>query len=100
MFYRLVGGSPSQHIPRAAPAFCLFAAVIDAFGSARAKSLTFGLIAWGGFRETAVEYHRPRRLVGSSSWTIGKMVKSAIDTFVSFSFLPIRAIFSGWRSRA
>src|SRR5207237_6598492 len=54
--------------------------------------LTFGRIAWAGFRETQVPYHRPRRLVGSSSWTMGKMLKAAVDTFVSFSFLPIRAI--------
>jgi glycosyltransferase involved in cell wall biosynthesis len=54
--------------------------------------LTFGLIAWSGFRETQVPYHRPSRTAGSTSWTFGRMVKSAIDTFISFSFLPIRAI--------
>src|SRR5439155_20881323 len=56
------------------------------------SDLTFGLIAWSGFRETYVPYHRPRRLVGSSSWTVRRMLKAAIDTFVSFSFLPIRTI--------
>src|SRR5438874_13481419 len=50
------------------------------------------LIAWAGFRETQVPYHRPRRLVGSSSWTVGKMIKASVDTFISFSSLPIRTI--------
>src|SRR5439155_25717336 len=74
--------------------FCLTTKpVMDAFRQMNERNrLTFGLIAWAGFRETQVPYHRPRRLVGSSSWTLSKMLKAAIDTFVSFSFLPIRAI--------
>ena len=74
--------------------FCLISRpVIDAFRQCNERNrLTFGLIAWAGFRETQVPYHRPRRLVGSSSWTIGKMIKAALDTFISFSSLPIRTI--------
>jgi glycosyltransferase involved in cell wall biosynthesis len=74
--------------------FCLIGRpVIDAFRQCNERNrLTFGLIAWAGFRETQVPYHRPQRLTGASSWTVGMMVKAAIDTFVSFSFLPIRAI--------
>jgi dolichol-phosphate mannosyltransferase len=74
--------------------FCLITGpVIDAFRQCTERNrLTFGLIAWAGFRETDVPYHRPARLVGKSSWTPAQMVKAAIDTFVSFSFLPIRAI--------
>jgi dolichol-phosphate mannosyltransferase len=74
--------------------FCFISRpVIEAFRQCNERNrLTFGLIAWAGFREAQVPYHRPQRLVGASSWTIGKMIKSAIDTFVSFSFLPIRAI--------
>jgi dolichol-phosphate mannosyltransferase len=95
MFYRLVRRFAIPTYPQGGTgSFCLITRpVIDAFRECTERNrLTFGLIAWGGFKETAVPYHRPRRLVGSSSWTIGKMAKSAIDTFVSFSFLPIRAI--------
>jgi len=67
--------------------------VIDAFRQCQERNrLTFGLIAWSGFRETSVPYHRPRRLIGSSSWTVRRMLKAAIDTFISFSSLPIRTI--------
>lgn len=74
--------------------FCLISApVIRAFRQCTERNrLTFGLIAWAGFRETQVPYHRPARISGKSSWTAAQMLKSAIDTFVSFSFLPVRAI--------
>jgi glycosyltransferase involved in cell wall biosynthesis len=74
--------------------FCLVSRkVVETFRQcAERNRLTFGLIAWSGFRETQVSYHRPPRAGGSSSWTFGRLVKSAIDTFISFSFLPIRAI--------
>jgi len=74
--------------------FCLITKpVMDAFRQMNERNrLTFGLIAWAGFRETQVPYHRPSRLVGASSWTTSKMVKAAIDTFISFSLFPIRTI--------
>jgi polyisoprenyl-phosphate glycosyltransferase len=74
--------------------FCLISApVIRAFRQCTERNrLTFGLIAWAGFREAQVPYHRPARTAGKSSWTAAQMLKSAIDTFVSFSFLPVRAI--------
>jgi glycosyltransferase involved in cell wall biosynthesis len=95
MFYRLVRRFAIPTYPKGGTgSFCLISKpVIDAFRQCNERNrLTFGLIAWSGFRETDVPYHRPRRLVGSSSWTVGKMLKAAVDTFVSFSFLPIRAI--------
>jgi len=95
VFYRLVRrfAIPS-YPPGGTGSFCLITRpVIDAFRQCNERNrLTFGLIAWSGFRETAVQYHRPRRLVGASSWTLRKMLKAALDTFVSFSSLPIRAI--------
>jgi glycosyltransferase involved in cell wall biosynthesis len=94
-FYRLVRRFAIPTYPKGGTgSFCLISKpVMDAFRQYKERNrLTFGLIAWSGFRETNVPYHRPRRLVGSSSWTIGRMFKSAVDTFVSFSFLPIRAI--------
>jgi glycosyltransferase involved in cell wall biosynthesis len=95
VFYALVQRFAIPTYPKGGTgSFCLMSRpVVDAFRQCNERNrLTFGLIAWSGFRETAVPYHRPRRLIGSSSWTAGRMVKAAIDTFVSFSFLPIRAI--------
>jgi polyisoprenyl-phosphate glycosyltransferase len=94
-FYGLVRRFAIPTYPKGGTgSFCLIShPVIHAFRQCHERNrLTFGLIAWAGFRETQVEYHRPQRLVGASSWTLGKMIKASIDTFVSFSFLPIRAI--------
>jgi dolichol-phosphate mannosyltransferase len=94
-FYSLVRRTAIPTYPKGGTgSFCMISRpVIDAFRKLTEHNrLTFGLIAWAGFRETHVPYHRPRRLAGSSSWTMAQMVKAAIDTFVSFSSLPIRAI--------
>jgi dolichol-phosphate mannosyltransferase len=94
-FYTLVRRFAIPTYPKGGTgSFCLIAKpVMDAFRQMNERNrLTFGLIAWAGFRETQVPYHRPSRLVGASSWTTSKMVKAAIDTFISFSLFPIRTI--------
>jgi dolichol-phosphate mannosyltransferase len=94
-FYGLVRRFAIPTYPKGGTgSFCLITLpVMQAFRQCNERNrLTFGLVAWAGFRETHVSYHRPQRLVGASSWTLGKMLKAAIDTFVSFSSLPIRAI--------
>lgn len=94
-FYSMVRRFAIPTYPRGGTgSFCMISRpVIAAFRTLTEHNrLTFGLIAWAGFRETQVPYHRPNRLAGSSSWTLRQMVKAAIDTFVSFSSLPIRAI--------
>jgi dolichol-phosphate mannosyltransferase len=95
IFYGLVRRFAIPSYPKGGTgSFCLISRrVIDTFRNCTERNrLTFGLIAWSGFRETQVPYHRPGRVAGRSSWTVGRMIKSAIDTFISFSFLPIRAI--------
>lgn len=52
----------------------------------------FGLILWSGFRQAFVPYKRELRSRGISKWTLTKKMKLFIDTFVSFSFFPIRLI--------
>jgi dolichol-phosphate mannosyltransferase len=94
-FYSLVRRTAIPTYPKGGTgSFCMISGpVIAAFRTLTEHNrLTFGLIAWAGFREAQVPYHRPNRLAGSSSWTLRQMVKAAIDTFISFSSLPIRAI--------
>ena len=52
--------------------------------------VTFALVAWTGFSEAVVDYHRQRRRSGVSGWTYGHMVKTMYDTFIGFSLMPIR----------
>jgi len=54
--------------------------------------VTFALVAWTGFSEAIVEYHRRERRTGASGWTYARMVKTMFDTFIGFSQTPIRVM--------
>lgn len=45
-----------------------------------------------GFRQTIINMDYKERQRGSSKWTFGKKLKLLIDSFVSFSFFPIRLV--------
>jgi glycosyltransferase involved in cell wall biosynthesis len=47
-----------------------------------------------GFRKCYIESHIQERQHGASKWTLSKKIRLFIDTFVSFSNLPIRFISS------
>jgi len=49
-----------------------------------------GLILWSGFKREIIYYDRKARKYGKSKWTYAKKIKYLIDSFVSFSFFPIR----------
>lgn len=94
-FYRLVRRFAIPSYPAGGTgSFCLIGRqVIETFRQCKERNrLTFGLIAWSGFRQAEIPYHRPSREAGVSSWKTGRLVKSAVDTFVGFSFVPIRVI--------
>ena len=50
------------------------------------------LLAWMNFEMVSIPYTRLERKVGVSKWTFKKRMKLFIDSFVSFSYLPLRLI--------
>jgi dolichol-phosphate mannosyltransferase len=50
----------------------------------------FGLILWSGFKQIEIPYKKSARQFGKSKWNIAKKIKIFIDSFVSFSYFPIR----------
>ena len=50
------------------------------------------LIFWLGFKPIMIPYKRRARIKGKSRWTISKKIKLFVDTFVAFSFFPIRIL--------
>jgi len=50
------------------------------------------LMLWLGFEYVNIPYVRRERKLGKSRWTLKKKIKLFIDSFISFSFFPIRAI--------
>lgn len=49
-----------------------------------------GLFAWSGFRQTAVEYDRAERAIGTTKFNYLKLWKLAIDGLTSASTAPLR----------
>jgi dolichol-phosphate mannosyltransferase len=49
-----------------------------------------GLVAWVGFRQTAVYYDREARFAGTTKYPFAKMLRFAIDGITSFSTFPLR----------
>jgi polyisoprenyl-phosphate glycosyltransferase len=49
-----------------------------------------GMVAWVGFRQTAVHYKRAGRFAGETKYPFRKMLRFAIDGITSFSIVPLR----------
>jgi len=49
-----------------------------------------GLVLWIGFKREIIYYDRKARQHGKSMWTFAKKLKYFVDSFVAFSFFPIR----------
>jgi polyisoprenyl-phosphate glycosyltransferase len=45
-----------------------------------------------GFKQGGITYHKQARRLGKSKWTLSKKIKLFIDSFVAFSFAPIRLV--------
>ena len=56
------------------------------------NSNVFYLMTWMGYNYVNIPYNRKKREIGDSKWTIQKKIKLLIDSILSFSFFPIRAI--------
>ena len=50
------------------------------------------LLVWLGYDYVNIPYKRRKREIGKSRWTFTKKLKLFVDSFVSFSFFPIRLI--------
>ena len=48
------------------------------------------MLIWLGYDYVSVPYERQEREKGKSMWTFSKKIKLFIDSFISFSFLPVR----------
>lgn len=69
--------------------------VIDTIVTIGEKNTSImGLILWCGFDREVIYYTRKEREIGKSRWTLSKKIKLFIDSFVAFSYAPIKFITS------
>ena len=56
------------------------------------NSSIVGQVLWAGFEMDKIYYVRKKREIGESKWTLSKKIKLLIDSFMAFSYVPIRFI--------
>jgi polyisoprenyl-phosphate glycosyltransferase len=54
--------------------------------------LTFAMVAWTGFEQAVVQYHRKARVAGKSGWTFSKMIAAFYNAVLAFSTMPLKVI--------
>jgi dolichol-phosphate mannosyltransferase len=65
--------------------------VVEQISTIREKNTNvMSLVFWLGFEPVAIPYVRRARQKGKSRWTVSKKLKLFIDSFVAFSYAPIR----------
>jgi dolichol-phosphate mannosyltransferase len=91
-FYRLIRWLTSIDIPADTGDFRLMSRrVVEVLKQLRERNRFIrGMVAWIGWRQTAVEYERGERKAGETKYSVGKMVRFAADAIVSFSYAPLR----------
>jgi len=92
IYYFLVRRFALKNMPaKGTDVFLIDRKVVNAIADMREKNTSiFGLILWSGFNQIFVPYRREARQKGVSKWSMEKKIKLFIDTFVSFSYFPVR----------
>ena len=95
-FYRILRAMVGVPIPLDAGDFRLMGrnVVLTLRSLRETNRFVRGMVAWVGFKQTALHYERAGRFAGETHYTLRKMVRLAIDAMTSFSTIPLRI--SSW----
>ncbi|HZF52085.1 MAG TPA: glycosyltransferase family 2 protein [Polyangiaceae bacterium] len=93
LFYRFLRAMLGVTIPLDAGDFRLMShrVVLTLRGLREHHRFVRGMVAWVGFKSTAVTYDRPARFAGETKYPFRKMLRFAVDGITSFSIVPLRA---------
>lgn len=92
LFYRTIRKLSDVDMPADTGDFRLIdRRVANAFRRCREQSrFVRGLIAWAGFRQSAVQYDRDERYAGTTKYNAFKLIALALDAMIGFSIRPLR----------
>ncbi len=92
LFYKIMNVFADIEIPKGLTDFKLIdRKVVNEFLKFNEKSLMFrGLIEWLGFSKKYIEFDAPARLSGEAGYSFHKLYQLAINSFTSFSLLPLK----------
>ncbi|MEN3377334.1 MAG: polyisoprenyl-phosphate glycosyltransferase [Hyphomicrobiales bacterium] len=98
LFYRMLGRITSVGIPADVGDFRLIdRKVLDVLRQMPERDrFVRGMVAWLGFRQTEVTFHRLERAAGETKYPLFKMARLALNAALGFSDAPLRlAIWCG-----
>ncbi len=91
-YYKLMKKYAIPNMPEGGfDCFLIDRKVIEVLISMKEKNSTLmGQILWCGFKTDSIYYVRREREIGKSRWTLAKKIKLFIDSFMAFSYTPIK----------
>ncbi len=93
-YYSLMAKFALSNMPRGGfDCFLINRKIIDEIVNMKEKNTSLtGQVLWCSEKIEKVYYVRKKREKGKSRWTLAKKVKYFIDSFVAFSYFPIRSM--------
>jgi glycosyltransferase involved in cell wall biosynthesis len=93
-FHALIRRFALRNIPPGGFDFVLFDQKLnrEVVAIAEKNTNTLFLLPWLGYPYVSIPYVRQEREIGKSRWTLAKKVKLFIDSFIAFSYFPVRLI--------
>lgn len=94
LYYKLMKKYAIPELPETGADFFLVdKVVLDTLKSSKEKHISLmALIQWMGFTHDYILYKKQPRKAGVSKWNFWKKIKLFIDSFVAFSYMPIRVV--------
>jgi polyisoprenyl-phosphate glycosyltransferase len=91
LFYRFINSLSETPIPEQVGDYRLVDRIVVDFIVELPEHSRFlrGLVAWGGYPTSYVDFQREKRFAGETHYTISKMIAFAIDGITSFSTKPL-----------
>jgi dolichol-phosphate mannosyltransferase len=92
VFYRVFNAIVDTPIPRDTGDFAMMDSSVYTRLRDFPERVRFlrGLRSWLGFRQIALQYHRPERVAGSAKYSLRDLYRLATDGIASFSVAPLR----------
>lgn len=93
-YHRIIKKYALPSMPSGGFDFCLFDAKLreEVVAMDEKNTNTLFLLVWMKYDHISIPYTRAKREKGKSRWTLSKKMKLLIDSFVAFSFAPVRII--------
>jgi dolichol-phosphate mannosyltransferase len=94
LYHSLIKRYGIKNMPTGGFDFCLFDKKLkeEVLLMKEKNTNTLFLLIWLKYDFISIPYKRVKREIGKSRWTLQKKIKLLVDSFVSFSFAPIRLI--------